>query len=72
MAHNRLRIPKVYWNLTSSRVLTMEFLEGPSVSAYLRMVESNDTAGIEALKQGGFDPAVFCDNIIANFLRWKP
>ena len=63
------RIPKVYWNLTSSRVLTMEFLEGPSVSAYLRMVESNDTAGIEALKQGGFDPAVFCDNIIANFLR---
>ena len=50
------RIPKVYWNLTSSRVLTMEFLEGPSVSAYLRMVESNDTAGIEALKQAGTEP----------------
>lgn len=62
------RIPKVYWDLTTSRVLTMEFLIGPSVSSYLRMVENNDAAAIEALKQNGFDASVFCGNIIANFL----
>ena len=63
------RIPQVYWELSTSRVLTMEFLQGPSVSTYLRMVENQDTAGIEGLKRGGFDTSVFCGNIIANFLR---
>ncbi len=63
------RIPRVYWNLTTSHVLTMEFLNGPSVSSYLRMLDNNDVAGIEILRKAGFDPAVFCGNIIANFLR---
>jgi ubiquinone biosynthesis protein len=47
----------------------MEFLQGPSVSAYIRMIERNDVAGIQALKDTGFDALVFCNNIIANFLR---
>ncbi|MCU1329841.1 MAG: hypothetical protein JWN34_5211 [Bryobacterales bacterium] len=63
------RIPHVYWNLSTGRVLTMEFLQGPSVSTYIRMVERNDTAAIQALKDTGFEPSVFCNNIIANFLR---
>lgn len=61
------RVPKIFWDLTSTRVLTMEFLEGPSVSSYLRMLESNDTQSIEALKSKGFDPAVFAGNVIRNF-----
>src|SRR6185295_15016418 len=31
------RIPKIFWQLTASRVLTMEFLEGHTVSEYLRL-----------------------------------
>lgn len=61
------RVPHVYWDLTSARVLTMEFLEGPSVSAYLRMIERGDAQGIAELKQNGFDPAVFVGNVISNF-----
>lgn len=63
------RIPKVFWQLTTSRVLTMEFLEGPSVSAYLRLVENNDQVALDRLKSIGFDPGVFCGNVITNFLR---
>ncbi|HTM47040.1 MAG TPA: AarF/UbiB family protein [Bryobacteraceae bacterium] len=63
------RIPKVFWELTTSRVLTTEFLEGFSVSAYLRLVESNDQAALANLKSIGFDPGVFCANVITNFLR---
>lgn len=63
------RIPKVFWELTTSRVLTTEFLEGYSVSAYLRLVEDNDQAALDNLKSIGFDPRVFCGNVITNFLR---
>jgi ubiquinone biosynthesis protein len=63
------RIPKVFWQLTTSRVLTIEFLEGHSVSAYLRLVENNDQAALAKLKSIGFDPGVFCGNVITNFLR---
>jgi ubiquinone biosynthesis protein len=63
------RIPKVYWELTTSRILTMEFLEGPSVSAYVRMLENNDQEALAKLKRNGFVPAVFCGNVITNFLR---
>src|SRR6266545_2740755 len=48
------RVPKVYWELTRRRVLTMEFLEGPSVSEYLRMVERRDEQGLQALRDSGF------------------
>jgi len=63
------RIPRVYWNLTTSRVLTIEFLEGVSLSDYLRLVENNDRAALAKLNGIGFDPGVFCDNVITNFLR---
>jgi predicted unusual protein kinase regulating ubiquinone biosynthesis (AarF/ABC1/UbiB family) len=63
------RIPKVFWHLTASRVLTMEYLEGYSVTAYLRLVENNDVEALEGLKKSGFDPAAFCNNVITNFLR---
>ena len=63
------RIPKVYWDLTTARVLTMEFLEGPTVSTYLKIVERGDEAELERLRAAGFVPAVFSANIISNFLR---
>jgi ubiquinone biosynthesis protein len=63
------RIPKIYWNLTTSRVLTMEFLEGPTVSTYLKMVERGDEVELERLRAAGFSPPVFSANVISNFLR---
>jgi ubiquinone biosynthesis protein len=63
------RIPKVFWELTTSRILTMEFLNGPSVSAYLRLLDNNEQATITKLEIDGFNPRVFCNNVITNFLR---
>jgi ubiquinone biosynthesis protein len=63
------RIPKVFWELTNSRILTMEFLEGYSLTAYLRLVENNDEAALAKIREIGFDPGVFCNNVITNFLR---
>lgn len=63
------RVPKVFWELTTSRVLTTEFLEGHSLSSYLRLVEDNDQAALAKLQSIGFDPEAFCGNVIKNFLR---
>jgi ubiquinone biosynthesis protein len=63
------RIPKIYWEMTTSRILTMEFLEGPSVSSYLKYVERGDEAELEKLRQIGFIPEVYSRNVIENFLR---
>ena len=63
------RLPGIYWDLTSSRVLTMEFLDGVSVSEYLRAIEAGSTDVIEKLRARGFVPAEFSNNVIGNFLR---
>lgn len=63
------RIPKVFWELTTSRVLTMEFLRGTSVAAYLRLLENNDREAMAKLREIGFNPGVFCENVITNFMR---
>lgn len=63
------RIPKVFWGITTSRVLTTEFLEGYSLSAYVRLVENNDHAALARINASGFDARVFCGNVIKNFLR---
>lgn len=63
------RIPRVYWELTTSRILTIEYLKGPTVSTYIKMVERGDTLELERLRAEGFDPPVFSANIISNFLQ---
>ncbi|MBS1860050.1 MAG: AarF/ABC1/UbiB kinase family protein, partial [Acidobacteria bacterium] len=62
------RVPEVFWELTTRRILTMEFLEGPSVADFLRMQQQGDEAAIEELRQKGFVAAEFSSNIISNFL----
>jgi len=63
------RIPTVYRELTTARILTMEFLDGPNVSTYLKFVERGDEAELSRLREAGFNPAVFSNNVITNFLR---
>jgi len=62
------RVPKVFWDLTRPRILTMEYLTGPSVADYLRMLDGNDENGLAALTASGFNPSVFSSNVIRNFL----
>ena len=62
------KIPKIYWDLTSSRVLTMDFLEGMSVMQYLRVVERQDEYHLKELRDLGFVPSQFVTNVINNFM----
>ncbi|MEZ5400185.1 MAG: AarF/UbiB family protein [Bryobacteraceae bacterium] len=62
------RVPRIHTALTGPRVLTMDFLEGPSVAAYLRILEQGDQAALASLASQGFDPKVFSSNVISNFL----
>jgi ubiquinone biosynthesis protein len=61
-------VPKIYWELTTSRVLTMDFLEGVSITQYLRLVEGDDQAELAKLQEIGFVPSKFVSNVINNFM----
>ena len=61
-------VPKIHWNLTTGRILTMDFLEGASVLEYLRMVEERDESRLAEMDRLGFDPPTFISNVITNFL----
>jgi len=63
------RVPKVYWELTTGKILTMEYLAGPSVADLFRMRQENDETALEALRQSGFVAAEFVSNVIANFVK---
>lgn len=62
------KIPKVYWELTTARVFTMDFLEGVSVTEYLRLVEQGNELELSKLKDIGFVPSQFVSNVINNFM----
>lgn len=62
------RIPHVYREFTTERVLVTEFLEGPSVARYLRMIEAGEQEGIDKLREQGFLGSTFSSNVISNFL----
>jgi len=62
------RVPRIHWEFTSARVLTMDFLEGYSVMEYLRLRERRDVHRLEELDRIDFDPSQFVSNVINNFL----
>jgi ubiquinone biosynthesis protein len=61
-------VPRIHWQLTSERILTLDYLEGYSVMEYLRLIEEEDRERLEQLKEIGFDPSRFVSNVINNFL----
>ncbi|HET9284033.1 MAG TPA: AarF/UbiB family protein [Candidatus Angelobacter sp.] len=58
------KVPAVFWSCTTARILTVEFLEGITVSEYLRQVE----AGKIPDASPDFDPAIYGTRLIDNFL----
>jgi ubiquinone biosynthesis protein len=61
-------IPQVHGELTTRRVLVVEFLEGVTMLDYLRARERGDEVLLQRLKAAGFDGRRFAANIIDNFL----
>jgi len=61
-------VPRVYRELTTTRILTMDFLEGYSVREYLRLQASGDAKSLEELNSIGFDSTAFVSNVITNFV----
>lgn len=62
------KVPTICWDLTTERVLTMDFLEGQSVREYLRNRDQGATEQLSALRRIEFDPPVFVSNVIRNFV----
>jgi ubiquinone biosynthesis protein len=61
-------VPAVLWDYTTTRILTVEFLEGVTVLDYLRGRDAGDRRLLVRLQAWGFDPNEFARNVIDNFL----
>ena len=62
------RVPKVFWTLTTRRILTTQYMEGISVLDYLRARDSGDHRTLDRVAASGFEPDAFARNVIENFL----
>ncbi len=62
------RVPELVVELTTPRVLTVEFLEGVTVLDYLRALESGEELLPRRLAAAGFEPDRFGRHMIDNFL----
>ncbi|MBI2821139.1 MAG: AarF/ABC1/UbiB kinase family protein [Acidobacteria bacterium] len=62
------RVPRIHWPLTSSRILTMDFLPGYSVMEYLRLRAAGSQTELRKLEEIGFDTSVFVTRVITNFI----
>jgi len=58
------KVPAVYWSYTTTRILTVEFIEGITVSEYLRQREKGESPQTGA----GFVPNIFAGRLVDNFL----
>jgi predicted unusual protein kinase regulating ubiquinone biosynthesis (AarF/ABC1/UbiB family) len=64
----RQRIPYVYWDRTTERVLTMEFLDGIAVSEIIDRVESGDASIDDELADMACDRVTLARNVWQTFL----
>ena len=62
------RVPRVWWELTSSRTLVTEFLEGVTLLEHLRALQAGGPSVARALNVMGFDAHQFARHVIDNFL----
>lgn len=62
------RIPELAADLSSARILTAEYLDGPMVLDYLRSLEQPDPDLAERLEAFAFDPEIYARRLIENFV----
>ena len=61
------KVPEVFWDFTTRRILVIEFLDGITVIDFLRKREEADP-DIEDLLPPGYSSSAFCTHIVENFL----
>src|SRR5215831_14077319 len=57
------KVPLVFWSYTTARILTAEYLEGVTISEFLRERDAGHTRTVS-----DFDPRLFAGRLIDNFL----
>jgi len=62
------RVPEVFREFLSRRVLVAEFIDGVNVLDYLRSLEAKDKSVLDNLKSTGFEGNQFVYNVLQNFL----
>ena len=67
-ARPRARVPAVIREVSTERILAVEYLEGVTLLEYLRSLERGDPAVAFRLREIGFEPSEFAEHILANFL----
>lgn len=67
-ARPQARVPAVMGDVSTDRILAVEYLEGVTLLEYLRSLERGDPAVAFRLREIDFDPGQFAENILANFL----
>jgi ubiquinone biosynthesis protein len=62
------RVPAVLREVSTDRILAADYLEGTTLLEYLRSLERSDPATGYRLREIGFEPERFAENILSNFL----
>lgn len=57
------KVPAVFWSCTTARILTVEYLDGVTISEYLRQMENG-----KPQVSPDFSPRIFAARLIDNFL----
>jgi predicted unusual protein kinase regulating ubiquinone biosynthesis (AarF/ABC1/UbiB family) len=63
------KIPKVYWNLSSARVLTLEYIRGVPLITVYEAVKRGDEKYLEDFRAAGHDLDRIAENITHNALN---
>lgn len=61
------RIPWIYWEMTTPRVLTMEYLEGLPLTELVRRIEAGDPDIMDELDAMGCDLHSLARNVLQNY-----
>jgi len=62
------RVPEIFWDLTTRRVLVMEFLPGATALDHLRAMATTDAASADRVRGKDFDRNRFARHVIGNFV----
>lgn len=62
-------VPIVFDELTTRRLLVMEFLDGVTLVAFLRAMEDGDEITLRRAYQAGYRPEIFARNLVDNFIE---
>jgi ubiquinone biosynthesis protein len=65
----KARIPKIFWDYSRRRILTMEFLEGISVNGLVRAIRGNDARALARYRRLGIDNQMVAKNLHSNELK---